>query len=448
MMDRPRTQWVDRRLEEGTLLARSVELPIRAPRSVLKTLAKPRIMWAGPGEPTTIGSGRSMMVTTERSHRFKTLQRDLDALFAGADIEIDNPVARPRVIGGVSFHDRKTLNGPWSNFPAGGFVLPTILVTIGPDTMWVTVSEFDSDVDETTVENRLDVIANDLMELSPPVTSPSGPGIRASDHRTSADQWREQIDGVLERIRTGELQKLVLAQSLEVSLDQSINLSDVIDRLAVSYPDCHRFLWETPAGSAFFGATPERLVSKLGRYVETSALAGSTGRGDTDTEDRWLADELTNNHKDLQEHGFVRDTILEQLKPYTTAIRTEERQIRRLATVQHLETPITGTLADDPHILELVDVLHPTPAVGGVPPDTAMAVIATTEPFDRGWYAAPFGWCDAAGDGNFAVGIRSAVADERTATLYAGAGIVEESHPAREWDEVQLKYRPILDALE
>ena len=105
-------------------------------------------------------------------------------------------------------------------------------------------------------------------------------------------------------------------------------------------------------------------------------------------------------------------------------------------------------LGDDEHVLSLVEALHPTPAVGGLPPDEALATIRDTEPFERGWYAAPVGWFDAAGYGSFAVAIRSAVAREECATLFAGVGIVADSDPDREWDEVQLKYRPVLDELE
>jgi menaquinone-specific isochorismate synthase len=128
-------------------------------------------------------------------------------------------------------------------------------------------------------------------------------------------------------------------------------------------------------------------------------------------------------------------------------VETDERTIRKLANVQHLRTPIRATLSEERHVLDLVEALHPTPAVGGLPPELALETIRETEVFDRGWYAAPVGWIDGDGDGSFAVAIRSALARERTATLFAGAGIVDDSDPDEEWDELQLKYRPILDEL-
>ncbi|MFB6255143.1 MAG: isochorismate synthase MenF, partial [Haloplanus sp.] len=219
-----------------------------------------------------------------------------------------------------------------------------------------------------------------------------------------------------------------------------------------TYPDCYRFLIEPTADGAerpsFFGATPERLVSRRGRTVTTGALAGTTGRGDTPAEDDWLADELLRDEKNVHEHELVAETIREQLAPFASSISAGQRRVRRLETVQHLFTPITATLDRDTHVLDLVEALHPTPAVGGLPPERALATIRETEPFDRGWYAAPVGWFDAAGNGTFAVAIRSALAREAETTLFAGVGVVADSDPEREWDEVQLKYRPILDELE
>jgi menaquinone-specific isochorismate synthase len=200
--------------------------------------------------------------------------------------------------------------------------------------------------------------------------------------------------------------------------------------------------------NSFFGATPERLVRLRGRTVSTGALAGTTGRGDTPAEDEWLANELLGDGKNAHEHEIVADAIREQLAPFASSIATGERSVRRLATVQHLETPVTAELADDEHVLSLVEALHPTPAVGGLPPKRALKTIRETEPFERGWYAAPIGWFDAAGYGSFAVALRSAVAAGNEATLFAGVGIVADSDPDAEWDEVQLKYRPMLDELE
>ncbi|MFB6129513.1 MAG: isochorismate synthase MenF, partial [Salinigranum sp.] len=255
------------------------------------------------------------------------------------------------------------------------------------------------------------------------------------------------------RIRAGELRKVVLAQALDVTLDAPLSVPDVLARLGETYPECHRFLVEPDPGegrprASFFGATPERLVSLRGRDVETGALAGTTGRGDTPEEDAWLREELLGSDKNVHEHELVVEAICDQLAPLAGSVETGERTVRRLATVQHLFTPIAAELDADEHVLSLVEALHPTPAVGGLPPARALETIRETEPFDRGWYAAPVGWFDAEGEGTFAVALRSAVAEGTSATLFAGVGVVADSDPDSEWDEAQLKYRPILDELE
>jgi menaquinone-specific isochorismate synthase len=119
----------------------------------------------------------------------------------------------------------------------------------------------------------------------------------------------------------------------------------------------------------------------------------------------------------------------------------------RLRSIQHLKTPVRGTLAGTPDVLPVVAALHPTPAMGGSPRAAALRLIAREEPFERGWYAAPVGWLAGETDGQFLVAIRSAVSDGRSVQLFAGAGIVRDSDPDREWAEVQLKFRPLLDAL-
>jgi menaquinone-specific isochorismate synthase len=125
-----------------------------------------------------------------------------------------------------------------------------------------------------------------------------------------------------------------------------------------------------------------------------------------------------------------------------------EPTVLRLPNIQHLLTPITAQLRDPKTgILPLARALHPTPAMGGAPRERALSLLRRLEPVPRGWYAAPIGWLDSAGDGVFAVAIRSAVTQHNRAWLYAGAGIVADSRPEREWTETALKFRPMLGAL-
>jgi isochorismate synthase EntC len=99
------------------------------------------------------------------------------------------------------------------------------------------------------------------------------------------------------------------------------------------------------------------------------------------------------------------------------------------------------------HVLDLVERLHPTPAVAGAPGDLALAFLREHEPVDRGWYAGVVGWMDADGNGDFVVGIRSAFLEERRTLLFAGAGIVAGSNPDAEWEETELKLSMMREAI-
>ncbi|WP_255149898.1 isochorismate synthase [Halorarius halobius] len=439
----------DEMSEEVVTRATPVSAP--APRSVLRDASAPRTVWSAPDEPTVVGSGAAAVLSASGAGRFDSVREAAADLFSSGDVHAGTEAARPRLFGGFAFHDDHSGTDPWTNFPGAQFVLPRVQVTYTDDGAWLTVNAVAPDGGAETVERRLDAAREELTSLPDPGPVSEPPGVVGRERTTAKDDWRATVERVTERIRADELRKVVLAQALETRLQETLAVPDLLARLGETYPDCFRFLVEPAAGDdrpAFFGATPERLLHLRGRTVSTGALAGTTGRGDTPAEDEWLARELLDDEKNIHEHEIVADTISDQLEPYASSVSTGERRVRRLATVQHLETPITAELAADEHVLTLVEALHPTPAVGGLPPKAALDTIRETEPFDRGWYAAPVGWFDAAGYGSFAVALRSAVAHREAATLFAGVGIVADSDPDAEWDEVQLKYRPILDELE
>jgi len=444
---------VPRSDETGTrLVSRSVRATVPSLRAALDAMPAPRTFWTGPDEATVVAGGAAATLTADGRDRFTAIKEGIGRVLHDGDVHAGTEAACPRLFGGFAFHDEGSSDDTWDGFPGARFVLPRVQVTDTDRGTWVTVNAVGPDATPEAVADRLDTERERLEALDTSAASPP-PGIVSRTRTTPREAWRESVDAAVDRIRAGDLQKVVLAQALAVQLDRPLSLPDVLARLGDTYPDCYRFLVEPTAEGGvdrpgFFGATPERLVTRHGRTVTTGALAGTTGRGDTPAEDDWLAQELLDDEKNVHEHELVAETIREQLSPFASSITAGQRRVRRLETVQHLFTPITATLDSDTHVLDVVEALHPTPAVGGLPPETALATIRDTEPFDRGWYAAPVGWIDAAGNGSFAVAIRSALARGDQTTLFAGVGVVADSDPDREWDEVQLKYRPILDELE
>lgn len=264
------------------------------------------------------------------------------------------------------------------------------------------------------------------------------------------EMWADLIDNATNEIREGRIEKVVLARVCEIRFDRTIDTVAALVHLDKNYDDCFRFHFEPIPHHAFFGATPELLVSKRGQAIETMALAGSVGRGKTTAEDEQLANRLLASAKDRHEQNLVVEGITDQLTAIADRIDIPEvPEVLKLRNIQHLYTPITAHQGPggNTSVLDLAERLHPTPALGGVPTSESLKFIQEAESVPRGWYAAPIGWFDDRLDGVFAVGIRAAVTQVDRAWLYAGAGIVAASQAEKEWDETALKFKPMLGAL-
>ncbi|WP_053696006.1 isochorismate synthase DhbC [Streptomyces sp. NRRL F-5755] len=257
------------------------------------------------------------------------------------------------------------------------------------------------------------------------------------------------VAAAVERMWRGEFSKVVLARTLELTTADPLDIPAMLQRLARRDPSGYTFALPTAPGRTLLGASPELLVSRRGDRVVANPLAGSTPRSDDLAEDVRRAAALLESAKDLHEHAVVVDAVHRALAPYCTDLTVPARPtLLRTATMWHLSTTVTGTLAaPDTSALELACALHPTPAVCGTPTDTARQVITDTEPFDRGFFTGMVGWGDASGDGEWVVTIRCAEAEERSLRLYAGAGVVAASEPAAETAETGAKFRTFLSAV-
>jgi menaquinone-specific isochorismate synthase len=244
------------------------------------------------------------------------------------------------------------------------------------------------------------------------------------------------------------LRKVVLSRPVSLRLDAPLPLAPVLRRLRTGEPTCTVFSMPLPDG-IFFGASPELLVARHGPAVSCLPLAGTVARGDTARADADAQGRLAGSEKDRAEHRYVVEAIAEALRPLCADL-TVPRQPSLVAfrSVAHLGTRVSGLLDVPVDVLQLVDRLHPTPAVGGTPRDDALKVIADGEPDERGYWAGPVGWVDAAGDGEWMIGIRSARLDDggTILTLRAGSGIVAGSDPDAEAAETDVKLAAVLDA--
>ncbi|MGI5452421.1 isochorismate synthase [Streptomyces sp. CA-249302] len=263
------------------------------------------------------------------------------------------------------------------------------------------------------------------------------------------ERYGAAVAAVVERMRAGEFDKVVLARTLELTSSREPDLPTMLRRLARRDPAGYTFAVPSGPGRTLVGASPELLVARRGGHLTANPLAGSAPRSTDLAEDVRRAADLLESAKDLHEHAVVVAAVSESLAPYCHSLLVPERPtLVRTAAMWHLSTTVTGELADPgTTALDLASALHPTPAVCGTPTEVARAVIADAEPFDRGPYTGMVGWQDADGDGEWVVTIRCAEAEGRSLRLFAGAGVVAASTPQAETAETAAKFRTFLHAV-
>lgn len=401
-----------------------------------------RMLWLRPstGE-ALVGVGAAHVLTARGLDRFKEISTLWRALAKEAVVEdlAESPNGGPLVFGGFSFDPLRAPTAAWKTLTDAAdarFVLPRRMLAVHAGAAWLTTN----------------VIAEPRTSIphSAQVERPAADfGSAAEDAPLSSTAWKALVGSVARGIRHGQLgvEKVVVARAYHVQASDRIDPVAALRQLATSYPSCTVFA-VAHGDACFLGATPERLIALHQGMASTMALAGSFPRGATPDEDQTLAEQLLRNPKERAEHAVVVGALRDGLGHVCTRIIADAQpHVQKLPNLQHLLTPIRGQVTLGVEVLELVERLHPTPAVGGFPRERALELIRATEGLDRGWYGGPIGWVNRAGEGEFVVGIRSALVRGASATLFAGCGIVAESDPAAEYAESEWKLRPMLAAL-
>lgn len=435
---------LERAARERAIAVVRVPAPL-APIDVPLTSARrtTAVCWQPPEGPPVAAIGRAAEIELSGPDRFAALERASDALFSQvlARAHADAPDAPPRLFGGWAFAEGGADRAPWEGFGDGRFVLPRWSYEHRGGTGVLTLA---LDLRDGW-SGRIALARSELSSLrawlaSPPTRTASRRAVRA--RATSRSSWDALVGSITEAVRAGRLEKAVASRCVELRSDRDLDAWSILRRASARYPSTFRFGFRF-GDATFLGATPERLFAKRGRALVTEAVAGSIATGAPDAERA-----LALSDKDRREHSPVVRHVLARLAPLCEALEAApEPAIRRLPNVLHLHTPISGTLRAGVSAAALAAALHPTPAVGGVPAEAALAHIAAHEPHARGWYAGPIGWIDARGDAELGVALRSGLVRGASAWIYAGAGIVEGSEPGAEWEETELKLRPLREAI-
>lgn len=395
---------------------------------------------------TLVGLGHAYTITSDlKDKRFDDIERQWKLLTK--HIVTNDQALQPILFGGFTFDPENGVSGEWKGTPEAYFVVSTYQLVMRNDHVYISTN-YIAEQENPKLLDQLLKKRDELMHTAQVKALKVYPKPKVkSSFEPYKEEYLESIQKVTSLIRKSEAEKVVIARSLALQFEEAVSSPNVLSQIILEQPESYLFGLEQQ-GKLFFGASPERLVKVKNSYAYSSCVAGSVKRGNTAEEDEKLGQQLLNDAKNRSEHQYVVDMIGHTFKENCSNYDIpSEPKLLKIRDIQHLYTPVEGQLKNDATILQLVKTLHPTPALGGVPRMRAMEVIRTYEPMNRGLYAAPIGWLDAKGNGEFAVAIRSALLHRDKAFLYAGGGIVADSEPQSEYEETLVKFRPMIRAL-
>ncbi len=355
---------------------------------------------------------------------------------------------------GFSFDPRLSISEKlWAGWPHGWLLLPryrAVRDASGACTMYAYYYLGEDDAEQFDIDQALadfDQITAAWVTKSRMDSLPVSYVAQEIPNDMGRAAWKKKVEDAVSTIVHGDLAKVVLARHATVETKAHFAISETLQTLREQFPESAVF-GVFRDGAVFAGASPERLVHVQDHGVAVDCLAGTTRRSPVPDEDATLAYELLRSQKNRHEHQMVIDGVRQALNGVVSSIQiADEPTIKKLSNVQHLYTPVKGLLAPGYDAFSLVKRLHPTPAVAGLPKQAALFYLADHEELARGWYAAPIGFVDAAGNLDCYVGLRSALIQGNRAELFAGAGITADSDPELEYVETMWKMNPMREAL-
>ncbi|RHW33279.1 isochorismate synthase [Lysinibacillus yapensis] len=413
-----------------------------------KQFAGKRFYWQNREKTfTLVGLGHAYKIDNNSDEdRFDGIEKQWKELTKNIVKEESEP--QPILFGGFTFDPKNDKKGEWDGFPQSFFAVATYQLVIRDDKAYVSIHLI------TDRENSLDEFEQLRKERDELIHAAQVKELKTYEkpRMTSYDElykeeYLQTISRVTGLIQANEAEKVVIARTLKMKFEDTLTSPQALSHAINEQPESYLFGLEREK-MFFFGATPERLVKVENGFAYSACVAGSIKRGKTAEEDQALGEGLLNDEKNLEEHQYVVEMIANTFERNCLEYKVPKRpKLLKVRDIQHLYTPVEGKLTSGATILQLVKHLHPTPALGGVPRKEALSIIRENETMNRGLYAAPIGWVDAEGNGEFAVAIRSALLKENQAYLYAGGGIVADSEPFSEYEETLVKFRPMLRVL-
>ena len=367
-----------------------------------------------------------------------SLMPDFEALFSRLYEYLNKTDNHVRYYGGMRFSKGHSSDFIWQPFSSYRFIVPQFeLFRDGSQLSFACNILLRAGEDLRTLVEKLLIKLKKIQFVNPVIND-----FQKNESRLDTPaypDWKNNIQKALSAFNEKRLDKIVLARKTCFKFKNEINPVELLWHLRLNNHRAYYFCFETENKSAFIGGTPEQLYFRSKLKIHTEALAGTRKRGRRKEEDDLLEQELLSSEKDIREHRYVTDSIKQAMDGLCSEISDiSDLYVLKLSRLQHLCIAFTGLLKNGVKDSDILDALHPTPAVGGVPTERAVKEIENIEQFDRGWYAAPIGWVSE-NKAEFAVALRSGLIHEHSLYLYSGAGIVDGSDAEKEWDEIENK---------
>jgi salicylate biosynthesis isochorismate synthase/menaquinone-specific isochorismate synthase len=406
--------------------------------------------------------GEAVCLSGSGEERFASVAdrwRELAARAVGDPLD-DPDRSGPVAVGGFAFAPEGGGTPAWEGFDPASLIVPEVAIRRvaegarrrgrdrdEPDVRLTLAALMAPDDTSEEALERLEGRLAELRERALGLLDPAPTGRYSVGSAMPPEHYEAAVAHATVLIGEGRLEKIVLAREVEARAPRPYDPGAMLGVLREAFPACYCFC--VGRGEAtLIAASPELLVRREGHRVSTLALAGSTRRSADPAVDDHLGEQLLRDESYRSEHAIVARRIERTLRPHAVWVAAAgEPELVKIANIQHLATPIRAQLAAPIDALELAELMHPTPAVGGEPRDVATPLIPALEGLDRGWYAGPVGWTDATGDGEFCVALRCALLRGNVARCYAGNGIVRDSNPQAELAETEVKLQALLPLL-
>ncbi|MBL0847478.1 MULTISPECIES: isochorismate synthase [Mammaliicoccus] len=345
-----------------------------------------------------------------------------------------------KFFGGFQFSEH-SLTNEWKDYGMSHFVLPKFLITKENGRCYLTYTDDNNKFDIENIERILNAI--DSKAQTGVLSEPSV----VENKDIQSEEWKDLVTKVVSLMNESvALQKVVLSRRRKIEFEDDVNVEDALQRSLDSNESSYLLLFES-GKSQFISQTPEQLCQIDNGKLYTNAIAGTIIRTEDESENNKLKAELLNDSKNQFEHRYVVDSIIHDIQSFTKQLEYDKKPtILTNKHLYHLYTKIQADLLSE-NVLEIVNQLHPTPALGGFPKVEAIKFIEHEEFGTRGFYGAPLGYIDLDNNGEFVVSIRSMLVRGNAATLYSGCGIVKDSNAISEFEETDLKFKPMLKAL-